>query len=612
MTRDGDILAGNWTDAGDYWRKIFGSALNRRLPKAKSRRLEALRSLVRDEVAERLSPLSGTQANGDLLKELPEVVRSDETVYLGNRDRETGRPTEALRSEAEGRFVKNVLDERLSDAEGGALEQEVVKAAGEAVDKAVERLENANLSRTPVRKREKTDVEMDIDLMTNRGAATSEDRAAAKKRLDDGRAARKAATAKYRKDTEEWAKSTQREIDELAAAIRGTRAATDGGRSRRRDGVLRAAWEVPGSSIYVPTGITERVFVGPEWEIAGFATGDGKMEVDNEDNPELDPFLVPIPSGGRTRGKPGDPVYVTHTPSEGEVIVDGVVYREEQVLVNRLRDLSDAAMSASDDIQIRHVMETGRTMDRDVAAIRALLSVGEITRDEARKIAWELRESRDVSLAKELARRHGGPWGDYYFETTKDTLGLRESLRKQDTAGKYLLDAMNEDSLNYRVANKIPEANAKRRRRNMFIAHRYGLAPELANNGVPEEVTVDTDDWRYTRGGLAPDVVPSRDLSLARRLPSWEVPDGDWRSQASLAARVEKGRLRPGAIDLDDVRKELRMPVLKKAKRYLRTGRWVLSDSPLADPTFRREVEGLDGFEEPDLDDALFILGAEH
>lgn len=150
-----------------------------------------------------------------------------------------------------------------------------------------------------------------------------------------------------------------------------------------------------------------------------------------------------------------------------------------------------------------------REMDHEVAVIRAKLQSGEFTKEQAKEVAWKLRKSRDIQMAKrvaaqltsEMARNgewkpgdRGVTWRDVYVPTTK------ESLAKARTAGYKGV----RDEINYMVDYALAKAEDmvdrdRMQRRIAYLAARHGLEPETVEREYDEDV-VRTFDPNGTRG----------------------------------------------------------------------------------------------------------------
>lgn len=130
---------------------------------------------------------------------------------------------------------------------------------------------------------------------------------------------------------------------------------------------------------------------------------------------------------------PGAPNMADPANSEAKPFtVKGQVYTKRPVYRDAINDLSDKAKGEYTRIQSEFREKNGREMDREVANIRAQLAAGDLTKDQAKKLAWGLRKNRDLALAKDVAKESGEPdkWRDYYAPTTRFDIVRPEQARK--------------------------------------------------------------------------------------------------------------------------------------------------------------------------------------
>lgn len=193
--------------------------------------------------------------------------------------------------------------------------------------------------------------------------------------------------------------------------------------------------------------------------------------------------LIHVPSGAvelQSLGyaAPGEPA------APGAIVVGGEVMRQAPVMTNRLTDLSPRARSAYNDIQAEFARKNGRIMDREVAGIYALVASGEASTEDAGLLAQELRYDRDIHLSRQLAEAYGGSPQDYYVPTARSTAELVRSIKDQDELGMSFLKALNASENDMTLARTRPTVREQKKRRNLFIAHRYNLAPERQHAGA--------------------------------------------------------------------------------------------------------------------------------
>ena len=153
--------------------------------------------------------------------------------------------------------------------------------------------------------------------------------------------------------------------------------------------------------------------------------------------------------------------------------VGGYVYTKRSVYRHATNDLSDAARRTYVRLQQEFREKHGRDMDHDVAAIRAQLATGDLTKAQAKQLAWGLRKNRDIAIAKEVAKESADTkvdWKDYYVPTK------REDVVDPKRSREGLLAYMNADS-----ATVDPRQPYQSR----YLSRRYGFvrSPTLGTWG---------------------------------------------------------------------------------------------------------------------------------
>ena len=230
---------------------------------------------------------------------------------------------------------------------------------------------------------------------------------------------------------------------------------------------------------------------------------------------------------------------------------DGKYYRKAPVIRDNLSLTTRAETDAYGRIRKDFAAANGRDMDRDVAAIRARLAAGTITKTQAKGLAVALRRKRDVALAKETSHdyhvSHGlspkesdlrEDWTRFFVDT-----GEAGQIVKRD-GKRRLLSAMN------RSVSSHGEGSDEAKR-SMTLARRFGFGSR--HEFTPEhEVTPEANipaNYKYNKVLSYLGFRPGGYWAAARRNAEAVIADVNDRERDRQPLSSNDRRRRANAVD---------------------------------------------------------------
>ena len=273
----------------------------------------------------------------------------------------------------------------------------------------------------------------------------------------------------------------------------------------------------------------------------------GERTGETTDVPVFDP---------KSYGKGGgllDPVeeVIADLPKGSFLKSDGKYYRKAPVTRDNLSLTTRAETDAYGRIQKDFAAVNGRDMDRDVAAIRARLDAGTITKTQAKDLAVALRRKRDIALAKETSHDYhvshglsskesdlGEDWTKFFVDT-----GEAGQLVKRD-GKRRLLSAMNQSVSSHGEGSD--EA-----KRSMTLARRFGFGSR--HEFTPEyEVTPEANlpaNYEYNKVLSHLGFHPGGYWAAARRNAESVIADVNNRERNRQPLSSNDRRSRANAVD---------------------------------------------------------------